>query len=218
MKKYFLLIAFLILALFKAKLADASDHHWFKKVKDFFSGNFPINPKYCVSYDGSIYIVGDIFKSRECRKGDREFSISSGIPATTSGSVGIQGPQGEAGPKGDRGEPGPQGEPGIQGEIGPKGDKGDSGASGTGLLGYEIVTSEVSLDDNLAKDLIATCPSGKKVISGGFNTLNVSDSGEVSIKASYPNSESSWRVQGSVDASSTSTTYSLQAYAICASL
>lgn len=222
MKNPALLIALLLLVLFKPAVAFADDHHWFKKVKDFFSSNFPSNLKYCVDYDGSIYVVGDIFKSKSCKKGDKELVLGPTSPASSSGSVG---PQGPVGPQGLQGEPGPKGDQGIQGmqgvagEKGDKGDKGDPGTSGGSLnLGYEIKLSEVSLDDNLAKDVTATCSAGKKVIGGGFNTLNVSDSGEVVIKSSFPNTESSWRVQGSVDASTASTTYSLQAYAICATL
>ncbi len=199
MKNYFLLIAFFSLVFFNPVSVFADDHHWYSKFKDFLSSNFPSNPKYCASYDGSIYIVGSIFKSKTCRKGDREFNLSVG-----SGTPGSQGPQGI------------QGLAGIDGLPGAKGDKGDTGASGASLSGYEIVTSEISLDDNLAKDITATCSAGKKVISGGFNSLNVSDSGEVAIKASFPNTDASWRVMGSVDAGTATTTYSLQAYAICA--
>jgi hypothetical protein len=147
-----------------------------------------------------------------------------GIPGLP-GEIGLTGPQGQPGIQGIQGIDGKNGQDGAQGPvgpIGPKGDKGDKGEKGdvgepsmTPITGYEIVLSAITPDDNLAKDITATCTSGKKVIGGGFNSLNVSDANEVVIKSSYPNTESSWRVMGNIDASGTSTTFSLQAYAIC---
>lgn len=201
MKKTLLLIA--LLFLFFPLSANASVTSWPNKFYEFFQSSLPEDLKFCVNQDGGIYAAGSIFKEKTCKKWDKEISLGGSAS------------QGEVGPEGPIG---PQGIQGIQGEKGDKGDVGDKGVPGTpgaGITGYEIVFSEVSPDDNLAKDVTASCPEDKKVISGGFNTLNVSDSGEIAIKASYPSSENSWRVMGSVDASNTSTTYSLQVYAIC---
>ena len=140
-----------------------------------------------------------------------------------AGIQGLTGPIGPAGRNGIDGKDGTNGKDGTPGIKGDKGEKGDPGSPGstTGISGYEIVLSEITPDDDGAKDVTATCSSGKKVISGGYNTTNVSKSGEVVIKANYPNTESGWRVMGNVDSSSTASTdtsFSLQAYAICVSL
>lgn len=200
MKKYFLLITLLFLVLLPNQVF-ADDHRWYKKAKDFLSSIFPSNPKYCVSYDGEIYIVGEIFKSKNCKKGDRELSLSLG---GQTGSQGPQGLQGEAGPKGDKGDPG------VQGEKGDRGDKGDVGTSG--VSGWEKVSSSSASTTEQLKSVTVTCPVNKKVLSGGF-VVNSSTVTFYTV-SNYPSAENAWTA--SVHRSSTSTPWDMSVYAICA--
>ena len=64
--------------------------------------------------------------------------------------------------------------------------------------------------------MTATCTGGKKVVGGGYNTLNTSDSRTIVITASYPSSATVWTVRGTTEQSGASRSSSLQAYAICA--
>ncbi len=204
MKNAALLIVLFILVLVSPSIAHADDHRWYKKTKDFFSSIFPSNPKYCVNYDGEIYIVGEIFKSKNCKKGDKEFTINS------SGQSDTQGPQGEVGPKGDRGDKGDQGIQGIQGIQGERGEQGAAGVSG--LTGWEKVsTSSASTTDQL-KTVTVTCPVDKKVLSGGF-VVNSSTVTFYTV-SNYPSADNTWTT--SVHRSSTATAWDLSVYAICA--
>lgn len=200
MKKYFLLITILFLVLMPNQVF-ADDHRWYKKTKDFLASIFPSNPKYCVNYEGEIYIVGEIFKSKNCKKGDREFNLA------TTNQNGAQGPQGEAGPKGDKGDQGIQG---VQGEKGDKGDTGPAGASG--ISGWEKVsTASASTTDQL-KTVTVTCPANKKVLSGGF-VVNSSTVTFYTV-SNYPSADNAWTT--SIHRSSTTSPWDMSVYAICA--
>jgi hypothetical protein len=66
-----------------------------------------------------------------------------------------------------RGPTGPQGPQGLAGGQGQKGDKGEPG-----LSGVEQVTASVDLGDpDNGKAATATCPTGKRVISGGYTII-----------------------------------------------
>lgn len=202
MKKYFLLITLLFLVLLPNQVF-ADDHRWYKKAKDFLSSIFPSNPKYCVNYDGEIYIVGEIFKSKYCKKGDKEFNLSA------SGQTGIQGPKGEAGPKGDKGEKGDQG---VQGE---KGEKGDTGVVvANGLSGWEKISTSSADTTEQLKTVTLTCPENKKVLSGGF-VVNSSTVTFYTV-SNFPSADNAWTT--SVHRSSTTTPWNLTVTAICASI
>jgi len=121
----------------------------------------------------------------------------------TVGAMGAVGPQG---PKGDKGATGAQG---------PKGDTGATGASGP-IAGLTIVLGAVGADTYGTRTATASCTGGKKVVGGGFNTLNVSDSRTIAITGSYPSGATVWTVKGTTEQSGMSRSYSLQAYAICA--
>lgn len=195
MKKYLLLIAFLLL--FSApKVSFADEHHWYSKIKDFLGSVFPENPKYCVNYNGDIYLVGEIFKSNNCKKGDREI-----VFGTTSTSAGPQG------------EPGPQGETGPQGEKGEKGDKGDPGSTGsfTSLNITQVSTTSATTEQD--HTVSVTCPNNQNVLSGGYSV----DSPTVTFYtvANYPNTDYSWTT--TVHRSATTGVWSITVYATCAS-
>lgn len=203
MKKYFLLIALLFLVLLPNQVL-ADDHRWYKKAKDFFSSILPSNPKYCVNYEGEVYIVGEIFKSKNCKKGDKEFTMN------TSGQSGTQGPQGETGPKGDKGDKGDQGTQGIQGEKGEKGDTGSTGASG--VSGWEKISTTSASTTEQLKTVTLTCSENKRVLSGGF-VVNSSTVTFYTV-SNYPSADNAWTT--SVHRSSTTTPWDLTVYAICA--
>jgi hypothetical protein len=75
-----------------------------------------------------------------------------------------------AGAQGAKGEKGDKGDPGANGQPGQKGDKGDAGQ---GITGY-VVTSDsvISVAPGASATVIAPCPSGKKVLSGGAAASN----------------------------------------------
>ncbi len=202
MKKYLLLISLLFLVLLPNQVF-ADDHRWYKKAKDFLSSIFPSNPKYCVNYDGEIYIVGEIFKSKNCKKGDKEFTINS------SNQTGTQGLQGEMGPKGEKGD---RGEQGIQGTPGEKGEQGLAGTNG--LSGWEKISTSSADTTEQLKTVTLTCPENKKVLSGGF-VVNSSTVTFYTV-SNFPSADNAWTT--SVHRSSTATPWNLTAYAICANI
>jgi hypothetical protein len=142
-------------------------------------------------------------------------------PAGADGATGPQGPAGPQGPTGATGATGaqgPKGDTGATGAQGPKGDTGATGATGASgpIAGLTIVLGAVGADTFGNRTATATCTGGKKVVGGGFNTLNVSDSRTIAITGSYPSSATVWTVKGTTEQSGASRSYSLQAYAICA--
>jgi hypothetical protein len=86
------------------------------------------------------------------------------------------------GPQGFQGEQGPQGDPGAQGLTGPQG--------APGISGLEIV--RVFDGNRFANrlDVIAECPSGKKVLGGGYSTSDPT----VVVVASAPLGDTQWSV------------------------
>lgn len=134
-----------------------------------------------------------------------------------TGGTGAQGQQGPQGATGAQGDIGPQGLQGPQGDTGSQGPQGDTGATGSnGVSGQEIVFGTASPDNESAKSVTATCPSGKVLVGGGFLTTNVSDASEIVITSSYPSSTTTWTATGDIDnALAVDSSYSLTAYAIC---
>jgi Collagen triple helix repeat (20 copies) len=139
-------------------------------------------------------------------------------PAGADGATGPAGPQGPAGADGARGPAGPagpEGPAGADGATGPTGPQGPAGPAGAGVAGYEIVAGTASLDDENDKSVSASCPTGKVIVGGGFQVSNVSDSDQVVILSSYPDANG-WVAVGTIANTAGDTSYSLQAYAICA--
>jgi len=90
-------------------------------------------------------------------------------PQGNTGAQGIVGPQGATGPQGLQG---PQGATGTAGQRGPQGATGAQGPAGSGLSGYQIVTSSLDIPDIdigglQTKNFYAVCPAGEKVVGGG---------------------------------------------------
>jgi len=76
-------------------------------------------------------------------------------------------PAGPQGPKGDAGAAG------AQGAKGDKGDPGLPGAAGApGVSGYVVVMSPAVYITGTGGHATADCPAGKKVVGGGFSTVN----------------------------------------------
>ena len=108
--------------------------------------------------------------------------------------TGAQGPQGEAGPQGSQGLPGTQGAAGPSGPQGTPGSQGPQGAPGTpgptGMSAYEIVNTRGQLPANGTVQVVATCPSGKRVLGGGYVAPSASDTAPLS----RPEGDNGWRV------------------------
>ena len=86
-----------------------------------------------------------------------------------------------AGPQGPQGEQGPQG---TQGPQGPQGPQGTPGAPG--ISGFQVVDGPtVSVDPGRTSQSTATCPAGKKAISGGYET---GSSANVTLNRTGPSS------------------------------
>jgi hypothetical protein len=111
---------------------------------------------------------------------------------------------------------------GPQGPAGPVGATGATGAQG--LSGLQVVTADtnpVNWDEQVGT---ATCPSGKKAISGGaFPILDTGTSGivnRVAIHVSRPltlfNTNDSWNVHAFETIPDNFTTWHLRVYAVCA--
>lgn len=172
----------------------------------------------CVKYNGLMYVIGQGFTKADCRQNDQLISFSYGSTGATgitgaTGPIGATGISGLDGPTGPTGSQGPTGATGFQGTTGPQGPTGVSGVSN-----YERVVGTMSPDDELLKTAVADCPSGKKVIGGGFLTDNRSDSGEIAVASNGPIDDDTWQVIAGVDSSSGEASFSIQAVAICANV
>jgi hypothetical protein len=95
---------------------------------------------------------------------------------------------------------GPQGPPGPQGHP--------------GLSGREVVSTQTSLDSSNSRQLAVACPSGKKVIGGGYRVTGPADQA-VTVTDSYPNGDTQWAA-AAIENNSTVGNWRLIAYAICA--
>ena len=112
------------------------------------------------------------------------------------GSPGPTGPAGPTEPTGPSGPTGPQGAKGATGATGPQGLKGDTGPRGptgpagaNGVSGYEVVGGSVDLPNGGLAQGTLSCATGKKVVSGGWDT-NVFTSGQnIFITKSAPKTD-----------------------------
>ena len=108
------------------------------------------------------------------------------------------------------GQQGPAGPVGPQGPAGPAGPQGANGVSG-----HEIVFATSALDNDEEKNIVATCPAGKKVVGGGGYAFNLTYPDDVAIVASFPVNSSSWRVVAQ-ETDPYAPGWLLRTYAICA--
>lgn len=146
---------------------------------------------------------------------------------------GPQGATGATGVQGDTGAQGPQGLPGPKGDTGAQGPKGNTGATGAqgqagpqglpGVSGMQVVTANGPSSNANLQVVTATCPAGKKAISGGaFPIFDTGVSGivdRVAIRVTRPltvfSSNDSWNVHAFETSQDNFTTWHLQVYAVC---
>ena len=143
-----------------------------------------------------------------CKSGESPLTWNQqGIPGPKGdkGDQGIQGPVGPAGPQG------PQGVQGIQGPAGPVG---PIGPAGTTVSGWERVASgEITIEPLGVGGVAATCPTGKKVLGGGYflKTPRETDT----VFENFPTFiGNGWKVAARNQSDVFETT--IQAYGICA--
>ncbi len=168
---------------------------------------------------GMLRVVSD---PSQCRPSEVPISWNVQGPPGPRGPVGPTGPQGPAGPPGPPGPPGPTGATGATGATGPTGATGATGPAGpagaNGVSGWEFVQSApVTVSSSLLSAGTGTanvfCPSGKKVLGGGWATTPPLGS----ALENFPISNGSgWEVTLFVPAAQGST--SLRAFAICATV
>lgn len=106
------------------------------------------------------------------------------------------------------------GAPGQDGQNGPKGDTGAQGLPG--VSGHEVVSQRFTFSPLMSSVTGgAICPSGKKVLGGGFDIPPVIPdiTAGYSVLASHPSGGDSWIVRATNDSAVNRT---LEVYAICA--
>jgi hypothetical protein len=117
---------------------------------------------------------------------------------------------------GPRGRSGAQGLPGAAGPSGPQGPGGPQGPPG--LSGLEVVSTPET-DTEQEKFVVAICPSGKRVIGGGFRVdssfMNVENS--VAVTRSDPLAVDRWEAKAHTTLLAPPL-WTLTAYAMCATL
>jgi len=115
------------------------------------------------------------------------FNVFIGGPGP-AGPEGPRGPEGPAGPSGPEGPPGSTGPAGAQGATGAPGSPGPPGPDGApGVSGYEVVTAGRTVASVPVTGLLsarASCPTGKRVLSGG--AMSQFSARLLMFNASYP--------------------------------
>jgi len=156
----------------------------------------------CVSNSsGEIKIVG---ANAGCPSNYRALDWSIQGPAGQQGPIGPVGPMGPMGPIGPVGTTGPQGEQGPQGLPGP-----------AGMSGLEVVQVNSGTLNEFRIDVVVECPAGKQVLGGGFATAG--NNQYVTVMANAPQFNNLW-VVSLFQSDLTDRLWSVQAYAICASV
>jgi hypothetical protein len=128
------------------------------------------------------------------------------------GPKGPPGAQGDRGPKGDAGA-GPKGD---AGDTGPAGDAGDTGAVGatgpSGFSNWEEVAAIQADDGTAIKGQAVVCPTGKRVVSGGYVLTGAAKS-SVIANSNYALNETAWIAEAR--RYSASGVWGMQIYAVC---
>lgn len=145
--------------------------------------------------NGKLRLI-DAQASKNCRKDERQI---------TWNQTGPQGLPGVAGPKGDKGDPGPQGPAGT-----------------AGISGYELVEVLSDYDSNTEKTIVAPCPAGKRLISGGAEIYPANANQipllKVSLTVSTPASNNASWIARAVEMVPEDAKWTLTARAICANV
>jgi hypothetical protein len=141
----------------------------------------------CYGRDGTLRVIDTA--ADQCKKAETALTWNQ------AGPQGLKGDPGPQGAKGDPGAQGPQGAKGDQGAPGPVGPAGERGPAGPITHpNYVIVYNpDPTLTGAMGTDLTATatCPAGKKVVSGAYEQVNNN------ILVSRPETDlSGWTVTG----------------------
>jgi hypothetical protein len=106
---------------------------------------------------------------------------------------------------------------GPQGAQGPAGPAGPEGAAGVpGVSGREVVVASSDTNSDAEKDVLATCPDGKRVIGGGANVFpNTVD--DVVVREAFPSSATGFYVEAQ-EIGAVADNWQVAAYAICATV
>jgi hypothetical protein len=83
------------------------------------------------------------------------------------------------------------------------------------VIGWERVVGATGADSENTRTETATCPSGKRVVGGGWEVSSVSSTDDVIILSSWASSNDTWSVTGALDGTGGDTSYALTAYALC---
>jgi hypothetical protein len=101
---------------------------------------------------------------------------------------------------------------GLMGPLGPQGLP--------GISGFEIVSTPVTLvsvPGNSTTTLTATCPAGKNVIGGGYESTQAALGNYALHPVSmFPSAADTWRVTLRVSGINNAVTITFRVYAICA--
>jgi hypothetical protein len=154
---------------------------------------------------GALRVVDD---PHSCRNSETPIAW---VRTGPQGPVGPQGPEGPEGPQAPQGPVGAQGPTGPQGIPGPTGPQGQQGPPGAGLTGMVRIQNDSPFDSVATKEVEAVCPTGKKVVGGGY--VFFFGGPTVPIRQNLPSLDlTGWFVGGT---NSDNTDWSVSAIAIC---
>ncbi len=160
--------------------------------------------------------TGDVGPTGPVGPAGPEGPVGPAGPAGPAGATGPAGAMGPAGPQGEMGPTGPAGPTGPQGPVGPQGATGATGPQGPAGISGQMIASTAMLTLNLMPNqqssLDVTCPTGKRVLGGGWETNN--PSANVHALSSYPLSQTSWRVVIRLS-QDTAATFGFRVWAVC---
>jgi hypothetical protein len=88
------------------------------------------------------------------------------------------------------------------------------------VSGWErVVGTATSSNESSPKTVTADCPTGKVVVGGGYVTTAVSGNlAEIAVVANWPSDSDTWTVTAAEDNDTNVGLWSVQAYAVCASM
>lgn len=105
---------------------------------------------------------------------------------------------------------------GTQGPQGPQGPVGPAGTSTGSISNFEMVHTTTATDNTSFKSISRACPTGKQVISGGFD-IQSPGGGVIEIVTSAPYN-SGWHVRARASAEFQGEDWALRATALCATI
>ncbi|HET7450872.1 MAG TPA: hypothetical protein VFJ78_09755 [Gaiellaceae bacterium] len=114
--------------------------------------------------DGSLRVVDT--STGTCKTGETSLVWNQTGPQGPKGDPGLQGPKGDPGQQGPQGPKGDMGPIGLQGVPGPQGPQGPITTPG---FVYTGAGPNYDGWPGTWLEATATCPAGKKVVSGGFS-------------------------------------------------